>query len=322
MLPCIEVRLEKSNIDFCQNFERFWDRAALVDYSDPSGRLDDKRRTQLIQTAHEIIRRNLPVTPSINPADIQNLKVDDLFNALSPLGRIFFRARIPSNGPTDGEYQHLKNLNVEATSRGLTVGIILDFGCTPVMESINLSRLEDLIRRVNDLQPNSIYVASGAYPGTLKDVGQGSTELDRLDWQLWKRIAASLPGIALGFSDYASVCPTWTEDVRMRGGPLAIRYAVDDHWLIVRGGADKGRQEAKNLAQLFFEVFDGRIEPRGFSAGDRNIYNKADPFAPSSAQKLAVKDHVWEALSHHISFVVKKQYQDGQAVPKSGHAIF
>lgn len=310
ILPCIEIRKKKFHANFILAYAETWNREALFDYSDPNGQLTPDRELQLSYTLQQSRKRFLPLIPALNP-------MDSVFNPQNPFidkalsgEKLFLRPRIKIDELNQMLDQYLGPIITRCKSAGIQIGILADFGCTPSLTDIHQQQLQKFFSDVSRLPINSVHLASGAYPGTLKKIGQGVGVINRDDWVLWNGLKEKL-NIPLGYSDYASICPTWSEDVKKQMGPLAIRYAIHDKWLIVRGGNEKTTQEAINLSKLFFAVYKKLAENREFSLGDRNLYAKADDAAPMKDKHCSAADHVWEAIDHHITYVIKRQYING-----------
>lgn len=310
VLPCIEVREPRFHANFIQTYLKNWNRPALFDYSNPQGLLTSVRQSQFVETIVQSRKLGLPLLPVINPADsICTLKNPFLENILSD-GRVFLRPRVKLDDLKSSLIRLLLPVTARCRAANIKVGILLDLGCTPTLSGSHRAQLGALVRELS-LQPiDELYLASGAYPGTLKKIGQGVGQVPREDWLLWRGIFEEdlLGKLSLGYSDYASVCPTWSEEIKMQRGPFAIRYAIDDKWLIVRGGSDTTREEAVNLSKIFFKVYGSFVESKDFSIGDRNLYNKSDDGVPMRYKLCSAADHVWEALDHHITYVVRRQY--------------
>lgn len=307
ILPCIEIREKKSHKNFLQTYSKHWNQAALFDYSDPSGLLDPNRESQFSQTILLCKKRALPLLPVINPSDSICQANNSFIEKFVSGGKVFLRPRMKLDELNQLLNNYLLPVIARCKSAGIGVGILADLGCTPAFDEKNLDGLNAFLRVLSTQDIDDLYLASGAYPGTLTSIGQGVGAVPRNDWILWHSVKETLHDITLGYSDYASVCPNWTEEVIIKNGPLAIRYATHDSWIIVRGGNEKSTQEAIALSKIFFAVHN-TIESKEFSVGNRNLYNKANDSIPMRYKRCSAADHVWEALDHHISYVIKRQY--------------
>lgn len=306
ILPCIEIREKKFHKNFIQTYFRNWNKAALFDYSDPTGLLDSNRESQFSQTILQCKKLQLPLLPVINPADSICQPDNPFIEKFSSGEKIFLRPRIKLDELNQMLDNFLLPVISRCTSAGIRVGVLADLGCTPTLNEIQRDRLSAFLKNLSTQGIDSLYLASGAYPGTLKSIGQGVGDVPRNDWILWNAIKATLQDITIGYSDYVSICPTWSEEVKIKNGPLAIRYAIHDRWLIVRGDG-KTKEEAINLSKIFFSVYKSLAESREFSIGNRNLYDKADDGIPMRNKRCSAADHVWEALDHHITYVIKRQ---------------
>ena len=149
-------------------------------------------------------------------------------------------------------------------------------------------------------------VTAGSFPPDLSHLEVAEHMLPRVEWQLWKRIAASRHTSRIPlFGDYAVLHPFVRPNFRGMNISASIRYTTDDYWVIMRGeglrneggaGFDQYPANAELLMQ--------RQEYCGaeFSYGDRYIFER-----PSKKENPG-NPTTWIAagVNHHITFVARQ----------------
>lgn len=320
VLPCIEIRQMKSAADFYYKFFNSWNRSALIDYSGPEGMLEPSRLHAFEDLIADIQSKALPITPVLNPFDPICVSQSRVRPSLVANNSLIFRLRGGVAVIDESWLQHIQDVVGQCQRDGTSVGLMMDLACHRPLPDAEFHKLCFALSQLSGLVCGPVYLASGAYPSSLQSVGQGVAELRRDDWLQWSLVAAKLSEIPVGFSDYVCTCPTWSDTETVKRGPNAIRYATYDSWLVVRG-SESSAAEAIRLAKLFLITFGERFEGADFSLGDRQIVLKAANAQPPRFSVSPAK-HLWEALIHHISFVVKRQYVGGQAVSNNDRAIF
>jgi hypothetical protein len=148
----------------------------------------------------------------------------------------------------------------------------------------------------------STTLAGGSFPVDLIGIKQGSTDLRRSEWEVWKRLSVLPEYSALRYSDYtvSNPAPIPQRDPKMINPSVAIRYAADGFWRVYKaGGFKKGKpNQYRSLCQLL--LTDSIYSGAGFSWGD-DCYEKAATAKlgngnPSSWRRDATSHHlVWTA---------------------------
>lgn len=303
VIPCLEIRDSKQHTTMMRSFLDVWNAMALVDYANPRGHLTSERRDQL----RELLAQNFPVIPVINPSDYNALRDSSLVNSLSQSGEVALRIRVDGINIDSQQIQQvassLKTLSPHCTIRCL----IVDGGVTPkTWDNNDLKRLAVNLRGVQLNEIQAIYFASGSFPDSLANI-KGTQKLPRLDWRLWCDLANAAPDLPIGYSDYGTLSPQWTEEVLKRYSQrVALRYTSNDEWIIVRGNA-KTKKESIAITTLFVTLFRNEFKGPSFSYGDQLIDQRADSSVPEKSKKCGLY-HITEAWAHHIAFVVKQQY--------------
>ena len=147
----------------------------------------------------------------------------------------------------------------------------------------------------------SVTLGGGSFPMTLTGIKAGFKDILRVEWGIWKLIAGLNEFTHLRYADYAVTNPAPLPDIDpTKVNPsITIRYAINDHWHLLKGKGFKGASpgEYRSLCKLLISngaVYSGK----GFSFGDRKYFDAAH-----GGDKNGIP-WTWrrEATSHHIVF--------------------
>jgi hypothetical protein len=309
LCPCLEIRKLEDNEAFFSDFQHQWGRRSIIDYGSPTGSVAGERFRWLEQGVEQIQRLKLPIVVAVDPLDQSSFSNKHYANIVNQCAELCLRVRICSFEDLNLYQQRMYEFIDRLDNKHFQV--LLDLGETPTLKDGEILSLMGLCEFARNAGATMVHLSSGAFPNTLKDIGEGTDRVARRDWLLWQEVSRRCPELALGYSDYGSITPSWTEADLFRKGPYAIRYTIDDQWLIVRGGSDKSVEAAKKLAQLFYLAYGHLAEDKHFSAGDRHLWEKAHNIVQSASQFSGrnAAGHTWESLDHHIAYVLKKQYR-------------
>ncbi|AOS40475.1 beta family protein [Pseudomonas brassicacearum] len=307
VLPCIEVRTSKQHLNLLKNLNKVWPYDALVDYADPKGRLTPVRTGELLSFMKSAVDERWPVTPVLSPADVMATG-NPFLGLATTLGKVAVRLRIDSLIVTAADvaltasaFSHLKAANVSAS-------LIIDLGVSP--QAWEDKHVADFIAAIRPLQAigfSTLHLTSGSYPGSLASVKTGVASFERKDWKFWKAISAKAPDLIIGYSDYGTLSPVWTEDIlELRSSRIAIRYTRDNDWLILRADGKKA-EDSVAISALLVNNYKADFKGAAYSYGDELLEERANP-AISLNKKHCGHYHITEGWSHHIALVLKDQY--------------
>ena len=304
VFPCLEVRDSKQHETLTTNFEEVWNAPAMVDYSNPSGKLTDVRISELKDFLALAVKNKYPISAVLNPMDFIALANPSLIKSILKHSDVVFRLRLPDYLP---EEEH-----VDACRHALSLfpekkrHIIFDLCNAPeIPGNVDCARLGTGIRRIIALGFDKAYFISGAFPSTLVSVKGGTKDFLRNDLALWKIFKAQNPLLKIIYGDYGILSPGWTEEIlTRRGGSVAIRYTCNNSWFILRG-TNATKSESRALSILLVNAYPAKFKNAEFSWGDKLIADRADASLPDRAVK-AGHYHFAEAWNHHITYVVKE----------------
>lgn len=196
-------------------------------------------------------------------------------------------------------------VDITATDLVLDLGAEVNSELAPELASMALQTLPDakLWRTVT--------LAGGAFPEYLTDVPKHTAHrIDRREWQLYQQTCedALAAGLRIpSFGDYAVAHPdptTGDVDPKVISISAAVRYTVDDAWLVAKGGLYKatgGRSLGGAAAVPVARILAAAPEFCGpdFSAGDLWIDQTARD-ETNGGSPTTWRRH---ATSHHLTFV-------------------
>ncbi|WP_156827150.1 beta family protein [Hyphomicrobium zavarzinii] len=160
------------------------------------------------------------------------------------------------------------------------------------------------LRKLGDLgRFRNLVLLGTAIPETFKDVGKGTSGIERHDWLFYGEFTRRLPaGMRRPvFGDYTIVHPTFTPtDMRKIKSAGKLIYTTPRSWWVKKGGAfrDDPEQMHDHCAVL---ASDSAFRGAAFSHGDDYIAKCAVRSAPASNQTR------WKsvAINHHITHVLE-----------------
>lgn len=307
MQPCIEIRTNKQHLNLMDRLQAVWPHEVLVDYANPSGALTHVRQVELLDFLQHAVQRNIPAAPVLGAAYVAGMG-DKFFKIAASLPPIMIRLRLGELQLSGDKLQLAQGAHAYLKAAGLHSRLIVDLGVSPKeWTSAQLTTFAQGLRSLAGIGYESMHLVSGAYPVSLASVKTGSASFKRTDWQFWYEINAVVPDLAIGYGDYGTLSPEWTEEVlTRRGGRAAIRYTREANWLILRAG---GATSADSIAISEILVSNHAADFKGasYSFGDKVLAERADPNIALKKKKSG-HYHITEAWSHHIAYVLKDQY--------------
>lgn len=307
MQPCIEVRTSDQHFNLISNLKDVWPHDVLVDYANPSGRLTPVRQNHLLNFLQHAVQNGIPASPVLGPEYLATMG-SQFMNLAASLPSVAIRLRLDSlTLPSDklqlvtGAFATLKAANISSI-------LLVDLGVSPTTwGSLELANIGHSLRSLNSIGYQTIHLISGAYPASLAAVKTGIASFDRSDWRFWIDVSASLPEMVIGYGDYGTLSPEWTEKIlELRSNRVAIRYTRADNWLIIRADGKK-TDDSIAISTILVNNYPQYFKGHGFSYGDKLLAERADPNIPAK-KKLCGHYHITEAWSHHIAYVLKEQY--------------
>lgn len=307
--PCIEVRDSEQHARLLAELSTVWPRPALVDYADPCGQLTAARRAELLHFLQDPAGENPRFVPVLNPLD-RSIQADAAMRrTVFSRPSVAYRWRTVLDKHMAAQVPALLAAvtALPATDQGSM--LIVDLGVTPATWTTSeLEALKATLDACAAQRFTAVYLASGAFPESLSAV-QTLAKFDRHDWLLWSALAASAPGLTIGYGDYGTLSPLWKETILKQGGGQTrsnIRYATTNHWLVLRGASGK-REECIAISELMTTVYSASFEGRDFSYGDLLIADRANAALPKKDRHCG-HYRITEAWNHHMTYVVRKQY--------------
>jgi hypothetical protein len=144
----------------------------------------------------------------------------------------------------------------------------------------------------------SVTIAGGSFPVNLIGFKQGTTDIERVEWRVWKQLKKGGIYADVRYSDYCVTHPALGPEIdpTQMNPSVAIRYAADGLWRLFKaGGFKKG---APNQYQSLCELLLGDAVYSGpdFSYGDKCYADAASAKLgngnPSSWRRDATNHHL------------------------------
>jgi hypothetical protein len=187
----------------------------------------------------------------------------------------------------------------------LDVDLIVDLAAK------NFEPLDDLADLVSALlqsdpvygEVRSLILIGTSFPASMGDIKGPSQTVPRMEWKLYKKLVASLPegSRAPTFGDYTiSSADMPKGDMRLLKPSAAVRYTVDEAWLITKGSnvRDNGFEQFRERCGDV--VASGKAFPVGYSAG--SDYVRGCHAQTKTTGNLTTWR--WVGTNHHITKVV------------------
>ncbi|MCV4341669.1 beta family protein [Pseudomonas capsici] len=304
--PCIEVRTSKQHTNLIKNLRKVWPHEAYVDYSGPSGDLTAVRQIELLAFLQFAGTSSLPVSPVIGPAYLAGLG-SQFLQATASLPSVAIRIRLNSFYLSAQQFQLVNGCLATLKAAGRRAELFVDLGVSPKgWAPADVQAFGATMQQLSSIGYSSVHLISGAFPASLAAVKTGSAKFDRNDWKFWEAVSASVPALKIGYGDYGTLSPEWSEKaLERRSNSIAIRYTRDDNWLILRA-TGKTAPDSVALSQILVNNYPD-FKGKGYSFGDDLLEQRADPNVALKKKKCG-HYHITEAWSHHVAYVLKEQY--------------
>ncbi|UZE01130.1 beta family protein [Pseudomonas mediterranea] len=305
--PCIEARTSDQHTNLVKNLHTIWPHETYVDYSNPSGDLTAQRQAELMGFLKVAAAAKLPVSPVIGPAYLAGLGVPFL-QATATFPSVAIRIRLSSFQLNPQVFQLVTGSLATLKAAGRKAELFVDLGVSPKgWAPADVQAFGVTMQLLSGIGYSSVHLISGAFPASLASVKTGSGKFERNDWKFWEAVSASVPALKIGYGDYGTLSPEWSEQVlERRSNSIAIRYTRDDNWLILRA-TGKTAPDSVALSQILVNNYPD-FKRKGYSFGDDLLEQRADPNVALKLKKCG-HYHITEAWSHHVAYVLKEQYR-------------
>ncbi|EMB4856974.1 MULTISPECIES: beta family protein [Pseudomonas] len=307
MHPCIEVRASRQHTNLLNRMKDVWPYDAFVDYSNPAGALTPVRQKELMDFARHAVANGLSASPVLGPDHLAAMGPQFLAVAAA-LPSVAIRLRLNALEVPQQKLQQAQQAFGTLQAAGIPSPLIVDLGVSPKdWSAAEIASFTHGLRQLAGIGYQSMHLVSGAYPASLAAVKTGVANFKRSDWGFWKDVNTHAADLRIGFGDYGTLSPQWTEDIlELRANRIAIRYTRDDNWLILRAGG-KTTQDSIAISQILVNGYPQDFKGAPYSFGDLLLAERADPAHPIKKKRCG-HYHITEAWSHHIAYVLQEQY--------------
>lgn len=152
---------------------------------------------------------------------------------------------------------------------------------------------------------HTVTLTGGGFPINLMGIPKGISEIERVEWSVWHKARKRLGDSALKFGDYTVTNPKLQEDLDPTkiNPSAAIRYALDDKWMVLKAGGTRsaaGFGQYNDLCALL--VAHPSFAGEGYSYGDDQF------IAHSAAGGKTGNLTTWrrDATNHHLVLAARQ----------------
>ncbi len=214
--------------------------------------------------------------------------------------------RIPlhDNGDTRALALKIDQLLADTGMTPPDIDLVLDLqAVTEDRTAHNVTLGMDSITNLHLLdQWRSVTLAGSGCPRDLSDFAANTDgTIERTEWEIWKAIHSQehTIGRQISFGDYGIAHPIPNDAMGFMNVPVAIRYAIDNEWLII-----KKRTIQQDSTDQFIDVCKDIMNDQNFSgrvhcSGDAEIYRIARRTSSSGNATT------WKRIgfTHHLAYV-------------------
>lgn len=237
-----------------------------------------------------------PVIPVISESLVDT--ADELGEGLKDFDEVVLRIAVDT--VSEAQLSDLVKSAVTAGLRKRGLHLLLDqYSIVGAQPLSRLAVVTSYVDHALTLGCASVTLAGGSFPVNLVGFKQGADQvLPRVEWKIWEALQKSGGYEALRFSDYAVSNPAPLPDIdpKQVNPSVAIRYACQDHWRLLKAGGFKGGKpnQYRNLCKLL--LGDPIYSGSSFSFGDA-CYEKAATGASGNGNPSSWRR---DATSHHL----------------------
>lgn len=144
----------------------------------------------------------------------------------------------------------------------------------------------------------SVTISGGSFPVNLIGFKQGTFDIERVEWNVWKQIRKNGAFPEVRYSDYCVTHPALGPviDPTQMNPSVAIRYAADGHWRLFKAGGFKKGAPNQYMALCQLLLGDAVYSGSAYSYGDKCYSDAANAKLgngnPSSWRRDATNHHL------------------------------
>ncbi len=177
------------------------------------------------------------------------------------------------------------------------VFVLLDLGEISEYDEQHVEYVVNLLKVLYINGVKNIAFSCGAFPKSMENI-KGEGFFIRYDKLFYDDVISQV-GFRVAYSDYGTLNPEWDQGQTRRSGHIAIKYTLEDRWLVLRQKG-KDTKAIYELAKLL--ILHDDYKRRDFSWADDNWYKKT--LTPPQVGPGRSGDHVGEFMNHHIAHVL------------------
>lgn len=194
------------------------------------------------------------------------------------------------------------------------IDVIMDLGAVDTMVVDGICAMTEAFLSAVPIHKRwrTFIVSACSFPKVLSQIKrETSGTVERSDWISWRdnfyANRSSLERLPL-FSDCAIQHPSGVEgfDPRKHQVSAAIRYALDNDWLIIRGVSTKLTPAINQFPKLATRLYDGSLKDKYF--GSSHCEGCASIERASNGHKNLGSPEIWRRIGtiHHLTTVIQQ----------------
>jgi hypothetical protein len=257
----------------------------------------------LVSACRKLKQDALRIAPCILPSMVADVPTD--VATLSEHGEVILRISVRDYLPSQID-QLLRDAWVALGDKYVHIHVLLDLDDLTGgnAQSIAMSMKPYVRAALGSEYAYSVTSAGGSFPYFLTGIPRGQTKIDRIEWLVWQCLVQDPAFGALRFGDYAVTNPKPLEirDPTQLNASAAIRYARENHWVLIKAGGTRtgGYGQYNALCKLL--ILDKCYSGQHFSYGDGKYHHHAQPGSTSGSLWTWRRD----ATSHHLALTARE----------------
>ena len=257
----------------------------------------------LASVCRRFTQKGLKISPCVLPETIAKPsgELAELGQYEDVIVRIALRGCLPTQVA-----QFIKDAWIGLQNKHVRLHVLLDMHDLAGGDAAAIanSRKAYVLAAAGSSHAHTVTVAGGSFPYFLTGIPQGQTKIGRVEWLVWQDLTQDPALTRVRFGDYTVTNPRPLEgiDPTKVNASAAIRYAREDHWVLLKAGVAKkyGYNQYNTLSKLL--VTDSCYCGETFSYGDGRYHYHAQPGATSG--------NLWtwrrDATSHHLVLTARE----------------
>jgi hypothetical protein len=235
------------------------------------------------------------ILPVITSALVQS-EAAQLERIAERFAECIVRIDVPSVDVT--QVQPIIELVKDAFKKGAVHVVVDQFSLVGKDSKVMVTAIKPYLDEAVACKSSSVTIAGGSFPVNLIGFKQGTFDVERVEWKVWKQIHKGSAYADVRYSDYCVTNPALSPemDPTQMNPSVAIRYAADGHWRLFKAGGFKKGAPNQYMALCQLLISDEVYTDPTYSYGDKCYADAARAKLgngnPSSWRRDATNHHL------------------------------